>query len=147
MASLVSSICFVAVESNVMLQDDGLDGSVANIAVKVDCCEFVSTASFFWSILYTRAVSGISFAGIVSLSRDSLKTNLRSQFAALSLSLSRSWFRHMCCANFSVSSSLRFSHLQVLPHYQPIPSIRVRLPWGWKGRPFLLALEGFIRLV
>ena len=71
-----------------MLQDYGLDGSVANIAVKVDCCEFVSTASFFWSILYTRAVSGISFAGIVSLSRDSLKTNLRSQFAALSLSLS-----------------------------------------------------------
>ena len=54
-----------------MLQDHGLDGSVANIAVIVECCKFVSTANLSWSILYTRAASGISFAGIASLSHNS----------------------------------------------------------------------------
>ena len=74
-----------------MLQDHGLDGSVANIADIVQCNEFVSIANFSWSILNTRVTSEKSFAGVVSLSQDSSKIKLRcSQFAALSLSLSLS---------------------------------------------------------
>ena len=40
-ASLASWICFVAVESSIMLQNHGLVGSVANIAVIVECCAIV----------------------------------------------------------------------------------------------------------
>ena len=55
------------------------------IAFIVEYCEFVSPVSFSWNMLYTRAASGISFAGIVSLSQGSSKINLcRSQFAVLS---------------------------------------------------------------
>ena len=87
-----------------MLQDHGLDSSVTNIAVIVECCEFVSTASFSWSILYTRAAYGTRFARMVSLSQDSSKINLRrSQFAALS----RSWFTRVRCASVRVSSPLK----------------------------------------
>ena len=65
------------------------DGSEANIAVMVECCEFVSTASFSWSILYTIAASRVSFSWIVSLSQDSSKINLRySQLLTLCSSLS-----------------------------------------------------------
>ena len=65
------------------------DGSEANIAVMVECCEFVSTASFSWSILYTIAASTVSFSWIISLSQDSSKINLRcSQLLTLCSSLS-----------------------------------------------------------
>ena len=78
-------ILFVTVESNMTLQNHGLDGSVANIAVIVECCKSVSTANFSWSILYTRTTSRISPARIASLSQDSSKINPRfSQFASLS---------------------------------------------------------------
>ena len=126
---------FVAVEWNITLQNRELDGSVANIAVIVDCCKFVFTVSFSWSILYTRAASGIIFGRIASLSQDISKINpCCSQFVALFFF----WIRWMSCTNVRVSSPLRYLPLQMLPHCKPIPTLWVRLPWGWKGRPYYL---------
>ena len=107
-------------------QDHVLDGSVANIAVTVECCELFSAASFYWSILYTRAASGVIFAEIVSLSQNRSKINLRcSQVAALS----RYCFRCMRCANVRVSNPISFLLLQVLSYCQPIPAVWACLPW------------------
>ena len=61
--------------------------------------------------------------------RPTLFTVCNSLSLSLSLSLSRSWFRRMRCANVRVSALLRLFHLQVLPHYQPIPAFWTCLPW------------------
>ena len=119
----------------ITLQDHGLDGSIANNAVMVECCKFVSTATFYWSIIYTRDVSGMSFAGNVPMSQNSLKISLLfSQFLAGTSSL----FKRMLCTKLRVSSPLKFLPLQVLPHCQPIPALQVPLPWDWKCRLYTL---------
>ena len=83
----------------------------------VECCKFVSTANFYWSIIYTRDVSGMSFAGNVPMSQNSLKISLLfSQFLAGSSSL----FKRMLCTKLRISSPLKFLPLQVLPHCQPL---------------------------
>ena len=82
-----------------MLQDHGLGGSVTNIAVIVECCEFVSTASFSWSILYTSTFCQSGLFGTRQL-KD--QPTLFTVCSSLSF-----WFTRVRCANVRVSSPLK----------------------------------------
>ena len=128
-----------------MLQDYGLDGSVANIAVTAECCKFpLLEASLIVSEQHQNWIRNKFCQNCLFVSRQPEDEPIMfTVLSSLSLCLSLSFLVKAYVLRQRKSIlPLSFLSLQVLPHYQPIPALQARLLWSFKGHFYLLAKKG-----